>query len=63
LTTPIPINSARPLILVLSYSYLLPIMPDKERQNNWTNSTMREEAFASAIDAAYGCGNPNINHD
>jgi hypothetical protein len=32
LTTPISINSAHPLILVLSYSYLLPIKPDEERQ-------------------------------
>jgi hypothetical protein len=36
LTTPIPINSAHPLILVLSYSYLLTIKPDEEKQNNWT---------------------------
>ena len=28
-----------------------------------TPSTMREETFASAVDVAYGCGNPNINHD
>jgi hypothetical protein len=33
---PIPINGTHPLILVLPYSYLLPIMPDEERQNNWT---------------------------
>src|SRR4029077_17140712 len=29
--------SAHLLILVLPYSYLLPIKPDQERQNNWTN--------------------------
>jgi uncharacterized short protein YbdD (DUF466 family) len=26
-------------------------------------SIMREETFASAVDARYGCGNPNISHD
>ena len=26
-------------------------------------SIMRGETFASAVDVAYGCGNPNINHD
>jgi hypothetical protein len=36
LTSPIPISGAHPLILVLSYSYLLPIKPDEERKNNWT---------------------------
>jgi hypothetical protein len=34
LTTPIPTNSARQLILVLSYSYSRPIKPDEEAQNN-----------------------------
>jgi hypothetical protein len=29
-------KSAHPLILVLSYSYLLLIKPDEERQSNWT---------------------------
>jgi uncharacterized protein len=41
LTTPIPINRAHRLILVLSYSYLRPIKPDEERQNNWTKVSGR----------------------
>jgi hypothetical protein len=59
LTTPIPINSALPRILVLPCSYLLPIKPGQERENNWTKvlrdtlassygqpSIVREETFA-----------------
>jgi hypothetical protein len=33
---PISVDSAHPLIPVLSYSNLLLIKPDAERQNNWT---------------------------
>jgi hypothetical protein len=36
LTSPIPANSAHPLIPVLSDSRLETIKPDAERQNNWT---------------------------
>jgi hypothetical protein len=49
---------------------MLPIRPDEERQNNWAKVhvisgafSTRDDPFASAVDVAYRCGNPNINHD